>query len=531
MKILNTMIKHRLATVGGLAVVLGIGILIGTLINTGVKAAKPQAGNAAPDATPLVIPSPVQMPSEFSKLARQLEPAVVNVTSSYETKQQRSAQPRRRQQTPSDEEGEDDGMDLFRRFFGQPGPGGQIPRMQRPAATGSGVIVDRNGYILTNNHVVGGAKTITVRLHGDKTNYTAKLIGDDPATDLAVIKIEAGKPLPFANMGNSDAVQAGDWAIAIGSPFGLEATVTAGIISATGRDSIGGQFQRFLQTDAAINPGNSGGPLINARGEVIGINTMIASSSGGSQGVGFALPVNTAVKVYNQIIRGGKVTRGSIGVKFPSEQRPELLKSFGTTQGVPVLEATPGGPSAKAGIQVEDVIVAMNGKPIKDGNDLVERVAESPIGSTVVLTVDRGGKHMDFKVTIEDRAKLFPEEVASSRRGNEPESGDAQQAKFGISIKEFTQTEKDQAGFKDTRGVLITNVEEGSFASEIGLQTRDVIVSINRQAVGSVDDVKRIQASIKTGDPVAFRVMRADGRQRPVEWVSLFLAGTLPATK
>ena len=531
MKILNTMIKHRLATVGGLAVVLGIGILIGTLINTGVKAAKPQAQNVAPDATPLVIPSPVQMSSEFSKLAQQLEPAVVNVTSSYEKKQVNLTTPRRRQQTPSDEEGEDDGMDLFRRFFGQPGPGGQIPRMQRPAATGSGVIVDRNGYILTNNHVVDGAETIKVRLHGDKTEYKAKLIGDDPATDLAVLKIDAGKPLAFARIGNSDAVQVGDWAIAIGSPFGLEATVTAGIVSATGRDSIGGQFQRFLQTDAAINPGNSGGPLVNVRGEVIGINTMIASASGGSQGVGFALPVNTAVKVYNQIIRGGKVTRGSIGVKFPRDDKPELLKSFGTTQGVPVLEVTPGGPCAKAGVKEEDVIVAMDGRSIKDGNDLVERVAESPIGSTVVLTVDRGGKKMDLKVTIEDRAKLFPDEAGTSRRGVEPESEDAQQAKFGISIKEFTQTEKDQAGFKDSRGVLITNVEQASFASEIGLQPRDVIVSINRQAVSSVDDVKRIQASIKTGDPVAFRVMRADRRQRPVEWVSLFLAGTLPAIK
>lgn len=530
MKILDTMTKHRLATVGGLAVVLGIGILIGTLINTGVNAAKPQSQNAAPDATPLVIPSPVQMSSEFSKLARQLEPAVVNITTSYETKPQRSAQPRRRQQTPSEDQ-EDDGMDLFRRFFGQPSPGGQLPRMPRSAATGSGIIVDRNGYIITNNHVVDGAETIKVRLHGDKTDYKAKLIGDDPATDLAVIKIEAGKPLPFAKIGNSDAVQVGDWAIAIGSPFGLEATVTAGIISATGRDSVGGQFQRFLQTDAAINPGNSGGPLINVRGEVIGINTMIASASGGSQGVGFALPVNTAVKVYNQIIRGGKVTRGSIGVQFPREDQPEVLKSFGVKQGVPVLQVTPGGPCAKAGVKVEDIIVAMDGKPIKDGNDLVERVAESPVGSTVTLTVDRKGKTMDLKVTIEDRAKLFPDEASTSRRGVTPEGEDAQQAKFGISIREFTQTEKDQSNFKESLGVLITNVEEGSFASEIGLQARDVIVSINRQSVSSVDDVKRIQASLKAGDPVAFRVMRADRRQRPVEWVSLFLAGTLPANQ
>lgn len=529
MRILDTMTKHRFATVGGFAIVLGIGILIGTLINTGVNAAKPQSQNAAPDATPLVIPSPVQMSSEFSKLARQLEPAVVNITTSYESKQQRSAQPRRRQQAPQQDE-DDDGMDLFRRFFGQPGPGMQMPRV-RPAATGSGVIVDPKGYILTNNHVVDGAETIEVRLHGEKTKYKAKLIGDDPATDLAVIKIDAGKTLPFAKIGNSDAVQVGDWAVAIGSPFGLEATVTAGIISATGRDSVGGQFQRFLQTDAAINPGNSGGPLINVRGEVVGINTMIASASGGSQGVGFALPVNTAVKVYNQIIRGGKVTRGSIGVRFPREDQPELLKSFGVKQGVPVLEVTPGGPSAKAGLKAEDIIVAMDGKSIKDGNDLVERVAESPVGSTVTLTVDRKGKSMDLKVTIEDRAKLFPDEASTSKRGGAPESEDAQQAKFGISIREFTQTEKDQSNFKESLGVLITNVEEGSFASDIGLQGRDVIVSINRQPVSSVDDVKRIQSSIKAGDPVAFRIMRADRRQRPVEWVSLFLAGTLPATQ
>ncbi len=264
------------------------------------------------------------------------------------------------------------------------------------------------------------------------------------------------------------------------------------------------------------------------RGEVIGINTMIASTTRGSQGVGFALPINTAVKVYNQIIRSGKVTRGSIGVKFPREDRPELLKSFGATQGVPVLEVTPGGPAAKAGLKPEDIIVAMDGKPIKNGTELVERVADSPIGSTVVLTVDRGGKKMDFKVTIEDRAKLFPDEAGSSRRSGEPDSEEGQQAKFGMSIREFTQAEKDQMGFKDSRGVLVTNVEAGSFASDIGLQPRDVIVSINRQPVSSVADVKRIQASIKPGDPVTFRVMRADRRQRPVEWISLFLAGTLP---
>jgi serine protease Do len=310
--------------------------------------------------------------------------------------------------------------------------------------------------------------------------------------------------------------------------------VTAGIVSATGRDIAGAQqFQRFIQTDAAINPGNSGGPLLNRKGEVIGMNTAIATNTGAYQGIGFALPGNTAVKVYNQIIRSGHVTRGSIGVSFGKYDKPDVYKALGLQGGVLVESVEPGGPSERAGIKAEDVIVSMNGKPVKDGDDLVARVSEMPIGSEAGVTVDRGGKKVDLKVTIEDRAKVF---ASNPRiRGDEfeePSRAEGTQAKFGISIRNLTDAERDQMNLGgDRRGVLVTRVEEGSFAEEIGLTRNDVVVSINRQAVASVDDVKRLQAALKPGDAVAFRVMRqlSRGTGRAATWQGLFIAGTLPA--
>ncbi len=238
--------------------------------------------------------------------------------------------------------------DLFRRFFGNRGGngGGQAlpPQAFRREQSGTGFIVDKNGYIITNNHVVSDSNGdsvdhIHVKLHGDTTEYRAKVIGSDRESDIAVIKIEPKRTLTPVMIGNSDGVQVGDWAVAIGSPFGLEATVTAGIISATGRDIPGSQqFQRFIQTDAAINPGNSGGPLLNIRGEVIGVNTMIATQNGGSQGVGFALPINMVVRVYNDIIRDGRVTRGSIGVRWSKDKADTLIKALGFDHGVIVGE-------------------------------------------------------------------------------------------------------------------------------------------------------------------------------------------------
>ncbi len=362
------------------------------------------------------------------------------------------------------------------------------------------------------------------------------LIGFDRETDLAVIKIEGGSKFPALKVGNSEGVEVGDWAVAIGSPFGLEATVTAGIVSAKGRDrsKVFGaqQFQSFIQTDAAINPGNSGGPLLNSRGEVIGINTAIATETGGYQGIGFALPINTAVKSYNQIIKTGRVTRGSIGISFSQVDKPELLKALGVSGGVVVETVEPSGPAAKAGIKEEDIIVSMAGKPVKDGSDLVARVADTPVGEPMKVTVDRGGKKMDFDVTIGDREKVFASrtDIAGPNAVQPEPSVGASQAKFGMAITNIGEGERKQLGLEDKSGVQVTRVEPDSFAEEIGLRENDVITSINRQPVANSDDVKKIQATLKPGDPVAFRVLRSGPQlnRRAPQWTAFFAAGTLP---
>jgi serine protease Do len=291
------------------------GILIGTLINVnlGVRAAK--GGQAAPGATPLTIPNPVELSTAFSQIAKQAEPSVVHITVKYLPKAPVQSRTRRRATPAPGDEGDDSG-DLFQFFTNPFGNMPEMPGSQGGEALGSGVVVDRAGYILTNNHVVDKADSIKVKFTGDPVSYDAKVVGVDEPTDLAVIRVEGKTGVIPAKIGNSDGVQVGDWAVAIGSPFDFQNTVTAGIISATGRDipDNPSQYQHFLQTDAAINPGNSGGPLLNIRGDVVGINTAIASTTRGYQGIGFALPINTAVDVYTQIIKNGKVTRGSIGI-------------------------------------------------------------------------------------------------------------------------------------------------------------------------------------------------------------------------
>src|SRR5579872_593141 len=341
MNLFDKLRTQRLLSFTLLLLTLAVGIIIGTLINSGVKAAK--GDNAAPGATPLVIPNPVELSSTFTQIAKQVEPSVVHISTTYLPKapvQSRNGGRRRQQVVPPDDQDQgggsgNGGMDefLYRFFGGNPfgGQGGPDLQSRRGQALGSGVVVDKAGYILTNNHVVDKADRIQVKFHDDLTEYEAKVVGVDPATDLAVIRVEGKRDMLPAKIGNSDAVQVGDWAMAIGSPFGYEATVTAGIISAKERDiDPTMQFQHFLQTDAAINPGNSGGPLLNIRGEVIGINTAIASQSGGYQGIGFALPVNTAAMVYNEIIKTGKVTRGSIGIKFTPSDTANARRSEST---------------------------------------------------------------------------------------------------------------------------------------------------------------------------------------------------------
>ena len=325
------------------------GIVIGTLVNQGVKAAKSD-NPAAPGATPLVIPNPVELSNSFSQLAKQVEPSVVNISTEYLPE---SAGPLARQRPPPGHPAAGRGPAGRRSawttsFTASSATAAAMPEMpqRKGQALGSGVVVDQAGYILTNNHVVDKADRIRVKFNHDPVEYDAKVIGVDAATDLAVIRVEGKKDLTVAKIGNSDAVQVGDWAIAIGSPFGYQATVTAGIISAKERDvDPTMQFQHFLQTDAAINPGNSGGPLLNIRGEVIGINTAIATRTGGYQGIGFALPVNTAAQVYNDIIKNGQVTRGSIGIRFtPSDtdQARANLKVAGVKEGVFVHAGDPG---------------------------------------------------------------------------------------------------------------------------------------------------------------------------------------------
>jgi serine protease Do len=350
-----------------------------------------------------------------------------------------------------------------------------------------------------------------------------------------VIKIERTNLTPV-RIGNSDAIQVGDWAIAIGSPFGFQESVTAGIISAKSRDIPGDStnFQHFLQTDAAINPGNSGGPLLNINGEVIGINTQIASRSGGYQGIGFAMPMNTAVNVYNQIIKTGKVTRGSIGIQFSAntDHSRDLLKVYGAKNGIFVAHVESGGPADKAGLREQDIITSVNGQKIVTGNDLIDIVASTPIGQSVTVDYIRDGKPMQTHVTIADRAKIFPKEGGLAENGdNDNGSGDqGTQARFGISIQNLNDRMKESMGLKDN-GVVVQSVEPGSFAEDMGLIQGDVITAINRRAVTSVDQFKQLQGQLHPGDAVALRVLRntAQGRGGNAQWQTIYPAGTVPA--
>ncbi|MEQ1945917.1 MAG: Do family serine endopeptidase [Bryobacteraceae bacterium] len=538
MKLFEKMRQQKLLSTTLLLFTLSIGIVIGTLINTSAQAQRGQV--AAPDAAPLVVPKVNPLGNDFTKLAKVLDPSVVNITAETMPKVTQGNQGKKgRPQGDDDEDqngGGSDPSDLFRRFFGDQG-GAPDMQQRRREQSGTGFIVDKNGYIVTNNHVVDGVDRIKVKLHGDTTEYKARLIGTDRETDLAVIKIDVRRPLTPVTIANSDSVQVGDWAVAIGSPFGLEATVTAGIVSATDRKEIGQQFQRFIQTDAAINPGNSGGPLLNIKGEVIGVNTMIATQSGGYQGIGFALPMNTVVRAYNDIIREGRVTRGSIGISWQRDAKQETLKALGVDHGVIVGDIRKDGPADRAGMKSNDIVLGINGTPVRDGDDLVGRVADLPIGSQATLNVDRDGKKMDFKLTIQDRTKVFsddPRVVGDSGLGNGGgDKSEGTQVKFGISIRPPSDEEKELTPEK--RGVAVTRVETGSFAEDIGMMEKDIIIAINRQQIASVEDIRKAQQGLKAGDPVAFRVVRPNplpqGRARTgnvPKAATLFLSGTLP---
>jgi serine protease Do len=501
---------------------LAIGMLIGTVISGHVGASHPAVGT---DATPLAIPDPVQLSSAFASIVSKVQPAVVNISTTQVVErgkpgQGAPAQRNRDQMGPDDDQQQQPFQDFFNRFFDFPQQG---PSAER--SLGSGVIVDKKGYILTNNHVVDQATKVQVSFDGDTTMYTAKVIGVDEETDLAVVKIDVGHDLPTAKLGNSDGVQVGDWALAIGNPFGfLQGSVTAGIISAKDRGNVGQQFQRFLQTDAAINPGNSGGPLVNMAGQVIGINTAVITGGRGNEGVGFALPSNTAIGVYNQLVANGKVTRGSIGVSFTETQgnNPIVLKELGAPYGIVLQRVEPGSPAEKAGLQSGDVITSVNGKAVHSGNDLVNPIASTPIGNAVHVTYVRDKKDREATLTVADRTKLFPDRTgagASNDNGPTP-------AEFGLRLEDLGTDRARRAGYENMKGVLVTEVDPASFAEDIGFARGDVINEVNHAAVGSVAEYRHVISGLKPGQNVLFKVERRTGAD---QFDTVYLAGAVPA--
>jgi serine protease Do len=530
---------NRFASTLVILATLSLGILIGTVVAGGVKGKEKAATS---DVEPLTVPSPQQLSSVFSQISRQLEPAVVNIRTESTIKSPHRGGSRRAPGTPNSPDDNDGGdqdnpfQDFFDRFFGGQG-GGQMPggpggggggQDLRERSLGSGVIVDGKGIIVTNAHVVENADRIRVKLMNDPetVTYDATVIGTDKETDLAVIKIDTkGKTLPFAKMGNSDSMQVGDWVLAIGSPFGLEETVTAGIVSARGRNIVPQrQFQSFIQTDAAINPGNSGGPLVNMNGEVIGINTAIYTSGGGYQGVGFAMPSNTVVSVYNQLIGPEhKVSRGSIGVQFNAIPNPAVARVYGVSSGVTIADITPSGPAEKAGLKVGDTITTVNGKEVKSGDELVSEISGLKPGSTAKIGYVRNGKAETANVTIADRSKLFATRLGDDEGGEEQQQ--PQESKFGVTVRNITPDMADQLKLPNNKGVLVQEVKPDGFGDTIGLGRGDVVLEINKQPVNSEDDFRRIQNQLKSGQDVVFLVRpRGSGPQGG----TVFMGGTLP---
>jgi serine protease Do len=496
-----------------IAATLILGILIGTVLNGKVSAMKAFSFSGT-DASALALPDPIPSSNSFSGIVTRVEPAVVNIATT-QVMDRKSARKRRPGQD------DDPSEDFFFHFFDGRPDNGQ-PQAER--SLGSGVIVDKRGYILTNNHVVDQATKVQVMMSGDTNKYTAKVIGVDEATDLAVIKIDAGKDLPFAKLGNSEGVNVGDWVLAIGSPFGLNATVTAGIISAKDRGGIGKQFQRFLQTDAAINPGNSGGPLVDMAGQVIGINTAIITGGRGYEGVGFAMPSSTAINVYDQLVKNGRVTRGSIGVSFQEDLGTNMitLKSLGAPYGVVIEGVEAGSPAEKAGLKGGDVITSINGTAIKNGNDLVNPIASAPIGTKVKIEYYRDKQKKETSAVVEDRTRVFPN--TDSRVSDRP--GEPAPAEYGLHVESLTAERAQKVGVEGVKGVVVTEVEPASFAEDINFAPGDVISEVNGHPVTTVDEYRKAVGALKPGENVVFKVLRHGFNDRVM---TVFLPGVVPA--
>jgi serine protease Do len=540
---------NRLAPTFVILATLSAGILIGSVAVHGVKGSENQVNSS--DATPLKIPSPVQLGTQFTQIAKDVGPAVVNIYTETLPHERRTSRRSPRGNTPlgpdqspddqqgggdddQQQQGPDNFQDFFNRFFG--GPGGQGPDGGLDGggvreSLGSGFIVDPRGYIITNNHVVDKADKIFVKLSTDPDNPTdhgrpAKVVGVDPDTDIALIKIDAATSLPTVKMGNSDGTQVGEWVVAIGEPFELSKTVTAGIISAKNRtvdQSAKGQFQHFIQTDAAINPGNSGGPLINMDGQVIGVNTAIYTQSAGYQGIGFAMPSNTVIPVYNDLIGPQhKVIRGSIGISFQADLPAAVGRVYGFKSGVLVSSVAKGGPAEQAGIKVGDIINSVDGKSIKDGNDLVDIISARHPGSTAKLGYLRNGQQQSASVTIQDRTKTVGSLTGQNNAPSENGPGEEQSGpdKLGITAVNLPQ----QLTSRGVHGVLIQQVKPGSFADEIGLAQGAVINEINKKPINNKGDYTAVVSALKSGDDVVVSIVNP----RQPGTGNFYRGGTLP---
>jgi serine protease Do len=468
-------------------------LMVGTMmlaLSIGPLSAAAQTGAPAiPDSRALLH----ALEDAFASVADRVMPSVVNVS----VKPKKGA-PGESGQTPESEQRfrEFFGPELYERFFKR-----RSPREETRAA-GSGVIVDARGYILTNAHVVENAADIEVRLSDDR-KFAAKLVGRDPKTDLAIVRIEPGpSKLPVAELGDSDKLRIGQWAIAIGNPFGLDRTVTVGIVSATGRTKVGvATYEAFIQTDASINPGNSGGPLLNLDGRVIGINTAILSSG---QGIGFAIPINMVREVMTQLIDKGRVVRGWLGISI-QDLTDDLAAGFGASGkgGVLVADVMKDSPAEASGLKAGDIIVELSGAPVKDVTELQKRVAAVSPGQSVPVTVLRDRKPTKLTVKVGEQ----PGEetiVAAAPKGTG----------LGVTVEAPTEEMTQALGLRSGAGVVVTDVAAGSVAEAAGIKEGDLILEVNRRRTATVDEFKKAVAALKPGDAVPVQVERSGaGRQ------------------
>jgi serine protease Do len=430
----------------------------------------------------------IGFPPSFADLAEKVKPAVVNISTTSTVKV--PGNPFRHFFGPNQREQNGPFDDFFKNFFNE------VPdQKMKQQSLGSGFIVNKDGYIVTNNHVVDDAEEIKVKL-SDGREYKAKIVGRDSKTDLALIKISSPfENLPILALGDSEKMRVGDWVMAVGNPFGLEQTVTQGIISATGRVLGSGPYDNFLQTDAPINPGNSGGPLVNLKGEVIGINSAIVP---GGQGLGFAIPSALAKSIMTQLKEKGKVVRGWIGVTIQTVT-PDLAKSFGMkeTKGALVGDVVKGGPAEKGGIKTGDIIISFDGKNVKNSNDLPRLVAETDIGKTVDMTIIRESKELHVSIKVEEMT-----EARMATQSSEPVQS------FGMKVDNITPQLRQQFGIAEKSGVIVVAVDGGSLAAESGIQQGDVIKEVNRKPVKNMADYNQAMERTGKGQPLLMLLKR-----------------------